>query len=30
MDLGVDYVIPTGDVKSFDYISVGFALQYRF
>jgi opacity protein-like surface antigen len=30
MDLGVDYVIPTGDVKNFDYISVGFALQYRF
>jgi opacity protein-like surface antigen len=30
MDLGVDYVYATGGVKNFDYISVGFALQYRF
>jgi opacity protein-like surface antigen len=30
VDLGVDYVVPTGDVKDLDYVSVGVTLQYRF
>jgi hypothetical protein len=30
VDLGVDYVFPTGEVKDLDYVSVGVALQYRF
>ena len=28
--LGVDYVLPTGDVKDLDYVSVGWGLEYRF
>jgi hypothetical protein len=30
MDVGLDYVYPTGDLKDFDYISIGVGLQYRF
>ena len=28
--LDASYVLPTGDLKNFDYISIGFGAQYRF
>jgi opacity protein-like surface antigen len=30
VDVGADYVLPTGDIEDLDYVSVGIALQYRF
>lgn len=30
MNLNLDYVLPTGDVKDLDYLSLGVGLQYRF
>jgi hypothetical protein len=30
MNISLDYMYPTGDVKDFDYLSLGIGLQYRF
>ncbi len=30
LSLGVDYVLPFGDVEDFDYVSLGWGLEYRF
>ena len=30
LTVGADYVLPTGDLKDFDFISIGWGIQYRF
>ncbi len=30
LTLGVDYVLPFGDLEDLDYVSIGWGLRYRF
>ena len=30
VELGMDYVLPTGDISDFDYLAFGLGLKYRF
>jgi hypothetical protein len=30
LTLGIDYVLPFGDLEDLDYVSIGWGLRYRF